>query len=119
MSGAGDLGRPLGFLQRFARRSGQIMKAPAVVAAAVVVGCGLGLFVAGARLGFTASSDVVSGDVARPEQASTTAQPKVRVDSEQHDFGVVEVDSLSSHAFKFTNEGDSPLLLTAGSTSCG
>jgi hypothetical protein len=95
------------------------MKAPAVVAAGVVIGCGLGLFVAGARLGFTASSDVVGGGVAQPEEATTTAQPKVRVDSEQHNFGVVEVDSLSSHAFKFTNEGDAPLLLTAGATSCG
>jgi hypothetical protein len=96
------------------------MKAPTVIALAALVGCGLGIASTFAQLGFSKSKDLtnlVEADGAR--STSGVVKPTVVVDQEEHDFGVVEVDSLSRHAFKFTNKGDAPLTLTEGATSCG
>ena len=96
------------------------MKVPSVIALAALVGCGLGIGSTFARLGFSRSKDLTASVGAADDPTATTgAKPTVAVDNEEHDFGVVEVDSLSRHAFRFTNKGDAPLNLTEGGTSCG
>lgn len=51
----------------------------------------------------------------RPEPAG----PKVVLDSEAYDFGVMDEASEGSHDFLFTNEGTAPLTLDQGETTCG
>lgn len=45
-------------------------------------------------------------------------QPEVQVDAKQFDFGVMAREARGSHAFKFENLGDAPLILSEGPTSC-
>lgn len=45
-------------------------------------------------------------------------QPKVEVDHENYDYGVMERGGTQSHAFVFTNVGDYPLQLMQGDTTC-
>lgn len=38
---------------------------------------------------------------------------------ESHDFGVIDEGTIAKHDFTFTNTGDSPLIITNASGSCG
>jgi len=44
--------------------------------------------------------------------------PKVVVDSQQHDFGVMDMDGVGRHGFRFTNAGEAVLELEPGPTTC-
>lgn len=53
-----------------------------------------------------------AGRVSRP------GGPRVVVDGDTHDFGTMEVGSRGSHEFIVRNEGDAPLRLIKGDTTC-
>jgi hypothetical protein len=66
-------------------------------------------------------------DSRRDESAPSTSaaapavkepQPKVVVDATEYSFGTLDVASSGSHDFVFANEGDGPLVLSVGKTSC-
>jgi hypothetical protein len=50
--------------------------------------------------------------------AADEMAPRVSVDREQYEFGNMDAAGELSHAFRFTNSGRSPLVLTKGHTSC-
>jgi hypothetical protein len=98
------------------------MKVQTAIVLSVLAGCGLGLASSFARLGFSKSKDLsvaqgATGSVTA--DAASTERPRVVVDNEKHDFGVVELGSVSRHAFQFKNVGTAALTLEKGATSCG
>ena len=49
----------------------------------------------------------------------SSRRPEVVVSSgEEYDFGVMDIDADGAHKFVFTNEGQGPLLLAVGPTTC-
>ncbi len=59
------------------------------------------------------------------QAASTESTPQVVVpmpiaivDESEHDFGMLDPGISARHTFVITNQGDSPLILSAGETSC-
>jgi len=44
--------------------------------------------------------------------------PEIAVDATEHDFGTLDIHAKGSQSFRFTNEGEGMLVLTAGPTSC-
>jgi hypothetical protein len=64
--------------------------------------------------------ELLDGRIVEPGQTPATSgpQPRVAVDEETHDFGIMDVAAEGSHDFVFTNQGDGPLALSAGETSC-
>ena len=55
-----------------------------------------------------------NGPIAREEELL----PKAVVDNEVFDFGTMDKSGRLSHAFVISNEGDAPLLLLKGKTTC-
>ena len=53
-----------------------------------------------------------------PEVTSSGPQPKLVVDSYEHDFGQMGVNAVQSHVFIVRNEGPGELVLTRGDASC-
>jgi hypothetical protein len=55
--------------------------------------------------------------------ASTTGNasdgPVMKFEKESHDFGKIKPGDIVSYDFKFTNTGNSPLIITDGYASCG
>lgn len=99
------------------------MRVLAVIAVALCLGATLGVGISWARYGSDSSASAIRiedvSNVALPGAApASDASPKVTVDSEEHDFGAVENDSVVSHSFRFTNSGAAPLTLKAGGTTC-
>lgn len=45
--------------------------------------------------------------------------PKFSFEEEKHDFGTIEEGTVAKYDFKFTNTGDSPLIISNASGSCG
>ncbi|MCL4200929.1 MAG: DUF1573 domain-containing protein [Pirellulaceae bacterium] len=59
--------------------------------------------------------------IASPESTSPTADdavPRVFVQESEYDFGVMDPLQSASHAFVIRNQGDGPLRLRRGSTTC-
>ena len=101
------------------------MKTIWVAVGSAVFGVALGVGGAVVEFGFPGTmadveSLMVSEQSARfPELAPPDApQPKLRVDTKQFDFGRMDRSTTMSHDFVFTNEGDAPLTLVAGETTC-
>ncbi|MEN0110166.1 MAG: DUF1573 domain-containing protein [Planctomycetota bacterium] len=61
--------------------------------------------------------EVAATDGAGPAKAARRL-PQAAVDAATHDFGVMQRGSSRSHEFVFTNEGEAPLSLRVGRTSC-
>jgi len=55
--------------------------------------------------------------------ASTTGNagnaPVMKFEKQTHDFGKIKVADIVTYDFKFTNSGNSPLIITDGYASCG
>ena len=62
--------------------------------------------------------EVAQGQAAAKPSPPDDHSPKVAVDHEEYDFGVMNLGAELSHDFIFTNTGRSPLVLTPGPTSC-
>lgn len=98
------------------------MKTSHAVILATILGVAAGMGTALLRLGLApwdgnpVGAGVYSGGPDMPRPGDPTA--KVVVDHVQHDFGKMDVDGEGSHDFIFSNEGDAPLVLTEGATSC-
>jgi len=53
-----------------------------------------------------------------PEISKTGPYPKAVVGEDMHEFGSMEVGTKRSHEFKIFNDGDAPLVLAKGRTTC-
>lgn len=53
-----------------------------------------------------------------PEISETGPYPKAVIDKVEHYFGVMELGDLGKHTFEIRNEGEAPLILVQGNTSC-
>ena len=62
---------------------------------------------------------VLAADGPSLSPESSKSQPKVVVDSERYEFGVMDDSARGSHDFLFTNEGTVPLRLSEGEKTCG
>lgn len=54
----------------------------------------------------------------RAERDALGALPKARVSGSPHDFGIMDPLTVGTHDFVIRNDGDAPLKLEAGSTTC-
>jgi len=62
---------------------------------------------------------VTDPKLAWTSQTQQLGTPKAAViDGEVYEFGTMEVDATESHAFLIKNEGDAPLVLEKGGTTC-
>lgn len=75
-----------------------------------------------AAQGSTISTNITNNDVnALPENNSKPVGPttSIKFAEEIHHFGTVEVESENLYAFKFTNTGSEPLIISSAKGSCG
>src|SRR5690606_1091071 len=83
-----------------------------------------GAVIAGAVIGATSAYWSVgpSHDVESLFEGATGVEavtlPEFRIDATSYDFGVMERGSSKSHTFKVTNDGQGPLQIAVGATSC-
>jgi hypothetical protein len=54
-----------------------------------------------------------------PEQAQAVGLPKLAIAQIEYDFGTMETNGASRHEFLLENQGDGPLILASGRSSCG
>lgn len=103
------------------------MKVWLFAALAVVVGLGVGVGMTISRVGgIRDDADLVvpakvafGSEVRAPELPPEEGpQPKFVLDDATHDFGSLEVGQTGSHAFVIRNEGEYPLVLRRGETTC-
>ena len=83
------------------------------------VALSLGLLVA---CGNQTDSGHLSTDlVTSPKSASESSdkQAAIKFDKEEHDFGTLLQGEVVSYAFRFTNTGNAPLLISSVGSSCG
>jgi hypothetical protein len=62
-------------------------------------------------------TDNVAQAAVRDEAAK--AVPVMTFDKAEHDFGTIEQGAAQETAFKFTNTGNAPLIITDAKSSCG
>ncbi len=98
------------------------MRTLLLVTLAVVMGVALGVGTAVLRVRTAPWDPKLDETVESEPELTLPAEgpaPKVVVDKTEYDFGTVDIEaSGGSHDFVFTNQGDGPLSLTAGGTSC-
>jgi len=51
--------------------------------------------------------------------ANAANSPVMKFEFETHDFGKIKTGDKVSYAFKFTNTGKSPLIITSATATCG
>ena len=67
-----------------------------------------------------APSTASTGTVASiAEQVSTGPFPAFEFTESAHDFGSIKEGDVVDHTFKFTNNGDVPLIISSATASCG
>ncbi|PIB27517.1 MULTISPECIES: DUF1573 domain-containing protein [Maribacter] len=68
-----------------------------------------------------ASSKIKSDNVAEAavRDEAAKAVPVMTFDKAEHDFGTIEQGTPQETAFKFTNTGNAPLIITDAKSSCG
>jgi plastocyanin len=79
----------------------------------------LGLFVASALMACNSSD---SKDAAKDDSATTTVNanaPAMKFEFDSHDFGKVKAGDKVTYEFNFTNTGQSPLIITNATATCG
>ncbi len=99
------------------------MKTWLLIILTLVLGISAGAGTAMVRLGVSSQPEdltgVVTADPRMPSVAVASGpQPKVVLDKEEHNFGVMDSNAKGRHEFVFTNEGEGPLVLTEGDSSC-
>lgn len=91
---------------------------------AILVGAGVGIGVAWARISSFPWTGNLGGEAAplriQSESEAGTAQlkPKVFLESDTYDFGAMDANSTNKHEFVVRNKGEGPLKLTKGETTC-
>lgn len=66
----------------------------------------------------SSSAGETSSEVQKEDSAEPQAQPKAVTESTLHDFGIKPRFTKGSHTFEIHNEGDAPLELEQGPSSC-
>ncbi len=101
------------------------MKSWHVVVLSLVLGLGLGVGITRLRVHLApwdGTPEGVRGTRTEPvpslEKAMSREGPKVAVDKETHECGVVESQVMDKHSFQISNVGTKALTLTKGETSC-
>lgn len=91
---------------------------PAVVVS-ILLGGALGVTMAYVNVGpaIPAGNGLAAMSKSSPV-TGTNKLPLVEVDGATFNFGAMQKGTTRSHVFRFTNRGDAPLELRAGSTSC-
>jgi hypothetical protein len=56
---------------------------------------------------------------AQTDKAADPNAPDITFESEVHDYGTLDYGSDGNYAFKFTNTGNNPLVITDAKGSCG
>ncbi|GGE11744.1 DUF1573 domain-containing protein [Psychroflexus salis] len=79
-----------------------------------------------ATFSFTSCQEEASKKVDDEKVAEATERdaqqakfPTMDFEVKEHDFGNVEEGDVVEHVFKFTNNGDAPLIITDAKASCG
>ncbi|MBW2961813.1 DUF1573 domain-containing protein [Mesonia aestuariivivens] len=80
-----------------------------------------------AAIVFTSCKDEKAADKVNDEKVAEVAErdenaegtAKMTFEEEMHDFGTINEGDVVEHTFKFTNDGDSPLVITQAKGSCG
>ena len=70
-------------------------------------------------LAITAFALVFTLSASAQEKAKTEEGAEIVFETEIHDFGTIEYGADGTYAFKFTNTGKEPLLITDAKGSCG
>src|SRR5215471_3119449 len=84
---------------------------------AAVLGLIFGLGITVIELGASPAGTVDAAFAPHPLVADDHG-PKATPDSEEYDFGAMERDSYKSHTFTIRNDGQSPLNLIKGESTC-
>lgn len=87
----------------------------AIVIGSILVGASLGV---GSAYWSVGSSVDVESLFADGADVNSVALPMLRLDATSYNFGVMERGASQSHVFKVTNEGNAPLEISVGATSC-
>jgi hypothetical protein len=68
-----------------------------------------------------ASSKIQTANVAQAAERDEAAKavPVMTFEKAEHDFGTIEQGTPQETAFKFTNTGNAPLIITDAKSSCG
>lgn len=80
------------------------------------------LFLAGCSNDKKESNGISTNDVnntASPDGGSKGNLPDMKFEEEEHDFGRITQGEKVSYAFKFTNTGNTNLIITSAHGSCG
>ena len=80
----------------------------------------LGLLLAGTTL--VACNQTKPTDEAKADGATTAVNanaPVMKFEFDSHDFGKVKAGDKVTYEFKFTNTGQSPLIISTATASCG
>jgi hypothetical protein len=101
-----------------------MMKTFWIVIVSAALGIALGVGTSWARIGWNIEPDSLALGSAEAEQPAGLApavgpQPKVVVETDEHDFGSVAYDDSVEFAFSLSNQGQGPLRLESGGTTCG
>tara|TARA_B100001093_G_C26731167_1_gene972324 strand:+ start:196 stop:687 length:492 start_codon:yes stop_codon:yes gene_type:complete len=65
------------------------------------------------------SSNLVMNDNTSESSSEKSGMPEFNFEKELHDFGQLVDGEKVSYSFKFTNSGDSPLIISNAKGSCG
>jgi len=60
-----------------------------------------------------------SGSSTSSTTGNAGSAPVMKFEKQTHDFGKIKVADIVTYDFKFTNAGNSPLIITDGYASCG
>lgn len=102
------------------------MKVFPLLVVSVILGGGLGAALAYVSVGPASESVVLEptlrgaagDDAAALGPASETPAPEARIEEPDFEFGTMQRGTSMSHNFRVFNEGDAPLVLTTGETTC-
>ena len=97
------------------------MKTTVLMTFVVLLGIALGVGAATLRIEMTPwdpKPDEGVGTTSAGTSLPSGPSPKVVVDKAEYDFGTLDLHDSGSRDFMFTNEGDAPLTLASGATSC-
>ena len=65
------------------------------------------------------SNGSVNTEVIKNPEGEEAAFPEISFEKSEHDFGKVTKGEKVAHSFKFSNEGNAPLVISNANPSCG
>ncbi|HCP41310.1 MAG TPA: DUF1573 domain-containing protein [Cryomorphaceae bacterium] len=80
----------------------------------VVLAAGLSIFIA-----CNSAADRIEAPTEPASESMMEALPAISFESDFHDFGEIQEGEVVNYTFKFTNEGEGPLIISNAQGSCG